>query len=161
MDVLVTRYHGKLLDFALRQLRDREAAADVAQAALVRAFESAARFDAGKATFRTWLYTIALNLVREDFRRKLRRNETSLSDLAETADSAGLPEDQAVANELWDDVGRLREEHSVALVLRFRHELSYDEIADVMNVPAGTVRSWVHYALKSLRASFEPVDCKE
>lgn len=156
MDVLVARYHGKLLDFALRQLGDRDTAADVAQTTLIRVFESAASFSAGKATFKTWLYTIALNLVREDFRRKSRRNETTLTEMIE---SAGSPEEHAIASDLWANVNRLREEHSIALTLRFRQGLSYDEIAEVMDVPAGTVKSWVHYALKSLRKSLEPEDC--
>lgn len=67
MDVLVSRYHGRLLDFAPRHLRDRDCAADIAQNALVKVFEGAAWYR-GQASFRTWLYTIALNLVRDEFR---------------------------------------------------------------------------------------------
>jgi RNA polymerase sigma-70 factor (ECF subfamily) len=163
MDVLVTRYHGKLLDFALRQLGDSDVSADVAQVTLVRAFECAASFDPRKAGFRTWLYTIALNLVREEFRRRMRSKETALSDVEESAEAVGSSEDEALSrilsSDLWCRVGRLREDHRIALILRFRQGLSYDEIAAVMNAPSGTVKSWVHHALRSLRNSLESTNC--
>ncbi|MCX6346282.1 MAG: RNA polymerase sigma factor [Armatimonadetes bacterium] len=163
IDVLVVRYHGNLLDFALRQLSDRDAAADIAQAALIRAFESVASYNPVRATFRTWLYTIAMNLIREDFRKRLRRNEASLDIVMEIADEGVSIEDEVAdhieSEELWSNVCRLREEHRSALLLRFRQGLSYDEIADVMGAPSGTVKSWVHYALRSLKKLLEPTNC--
>lgn len=158
MDVLVSRYHARLLDFALRHLRDRDASADVAQAALLRAFECAQSYHA-RASFRTWLYTIALNMVRDEFRKRKTRRESLVSDLEEGTE---LPEGQAASAEdfafrraefvaLWEAVGRLPESHRTAVVLKFRQGLTYEEIAVVMGAPAGTVKSWVHYAMKSLR----------
>jgi RNA polymerase sigma-70 factor, ECF subfamily len=164
MDVLVSRYHGKLLDFVLRQIGNRETSADIAQAAFVKAFESAPGFDAKKASFKTWLYTITLNLVREEFRRRLRSRETPILDLDEQAETTGSAETQALekvfSTDLWKQVSRLREEHRVALVLRFRQGLSYDEIAEVMSAPSGTVKSWVHYALASLKKLLVPQNCE-
>jgi len=167
MDELVSRYHGKLLEFALRQLGDRDAAADVAQAALVRAFESAASFR-GEATFKTWLYAIALNLIREDARKRRRRGETLLSDLdtellTETVGDSS-PEDTALENiasaAIWESVAGLPESQKTVVILRFRMGLNYEEISEVMGAPVGTARSWAHHAMKALRRALEPTNCE-
>ena len=168
MDVLVSRYHGKLLDFALRHLRDREASADVAQTTLIRVFESAGGYRL-KASFKTWLYTIALNLIRDEFRRRRVRKESLASEsetvediLEVTADRASSGSsvedavlDRAMASELWQAVDGLGENHRSAVILKFRGGLTYEEISMVMEAPSGTVKSWIHYALKDLRKSLE------
>jgi RNA polymerase sigma-70 factor (ECF subfamily) len=170
MDVLVSRYHGKLLDFALRHLGDRETSADIAQTTLVRAFQSAGTYRT-KATFKTWLYTIAFNLVREEFRTRSRRKESLLSDLEDRGELAPQepaddrsPEDLAIgriaSQALWRAVDELPEQHRSAVILRFRVGLNYREISVVMGAPSGTVKSWVHYALKALRKSLEPTKCE-
>lgn len=173
MDMLVSRYHSKLLDFAFRHLRDRESAADIAQTALVRVFESAGSYRL-KSTFRTWLYTIALNLIRDEYRRRRTRKESLSSELesaeglvemlADRRSPDRSPEDTALdrmtASEVWKAVGGLPENYSSAIILKFRQGLTYEEIAAVMGAPSGTVKSWVHYALKALRESLEPIECE-
>jgi len=156
MDEIVSRYHGKLLDFAFRRLADREASADVAQSALLRAFESARGYRL-ESSFRTWLYTIAVNLIRDEWRRQKSRREAFSSDIEDDLlpDHSPSPEKSAVdglaADELWRTVGGLTENHNMAVTLKFRHGFTYEEIAEVMGAPTGTVKSWVHYALKELR----------
>ena len=157
MDVLVGRYHAQLLDFAYRRLRDRDAAADIAQTALARAFQSAASYRPG-ASFRTWLYTIALNLVRDEWRRRRVRKESPLAETEPASDSHS-PEDAAVdrmdASALWESVAALPEDRACAVVLKFRHGLTYEEIAEVMRAPVGTIKSWVHHGLRALRESLD------
>ncbi len=163
MDVLVSRYHGKLIEFALRHLRHRDAAADVAQAALVKAFTSAAAFR-HQSSFKSWLYAIALNLVRDRARRQKRKPEMLFADLSYggeepewgDAGSARCGDGvfgQAATIALWQAVEGLSEQQRTAVILRFRSDLTYDEIADAMGAPVGTTRSWVHHALKALRKS--------
>ena len=167
MDELVCRYHGKLLDFALRQLGARETAADIAQAAFVRAFQSAASFRA-EATFKTWLYAIALNLIREEVRKRRRRGETLLSELDDQAPTEtareSSPEDAALeritSSAIWESVDDLPESQKTVVILRFRMGLTYEEIAEVVGAPVGTVRSWAHHALKALRKTLEPTNCE-
>jgi len=166
MDVLVARYHGKLLDFVYRHLRNREAAADIAQTTLVRAFENAARYRA-RACFKTWLYTIALNLVRDHLRRAAVRGEVLMSEEALHANET-LPNhepavedavlDRLLMSRVWDAIGSLPEGPQSAMILRFRQGLTYDEIADVMDAPSGTVKSWIHHGLKTLRETLGPLD---
>ena len=169
MDALVSRYHAKLLDFSFRHLRDRDASADIAQSAFIKAFASAARYRP-TASFKTWLYTIALNLIRDECRRRGRRKESLYSELE---DGAPIPEiaagdspeqtvlDRAAGSMVWRAVDALSENQRSAVILRFRHQLTYEETAEVMGAPVGTVKSWVHHALRALRESLEPVRCGE
>ena len=168
MDEIVARYHGKLLDFAFRRLGDRETSADIAQGALLKAFESAGSYRL-ESSFRTWLYTIALNLIRDEWRRRKHRKE-SLSSEIEGAEEfieaqAQSPEDSALdqmtSSELWASVGRLSENYGTAVTLKFRQGLTYEEIAKVMGAPSGTVKSWVHYALKELRERLSAAECED
>lgn len=176
MDVLVSRYHGKLLDFALRHLRDREASADVAQVTLVRAFRCAGAFRR-QSSFRTWLYAIALNTIRDIARKTKRKPESLLSELpnsdnepewtalvgsgregvaCDSAEDTVMEQIDSVA--LWQAVDQLSEQHRTTVILRYRAELTYAEIAEVLKVPVGTARSCMHYALKALKRF---LDCEE
>jgi RNA polymerase sigma-70 factor, ECF subfamily len=171
MDVLVSRYHSRLLDFAWRHLSDREAAADIAQNTLVKAFQSARGFHS-RATVKTWLYTIALNLVRDEVRRRRASHECTVSEDDLEALSAGQertsldrsPEEQVLAKmsgaSVWRAVEGLPDNEKTAIILKFRQQLTYDEIAAVMDAPAGTVKSWVHYGLLKLRKLPELADCE-
>jgi RNA polymerase sigma-70 factor, ECF subfamily len=168
MDVLVYRYHGKLIEFALRHVGDRDTAADIAQTVLVRVFRFAGSFR-GQSSFKTWLYSIALSTIREQFRKQRTRKESMLSDAESDEIAASLaaqeasPEDTALDNicsrAMWEAVEELPERQRMAIILKFRNGLSYDEIAGVMNAPAGTVKSWVHYGLVSLRGALTPANC--
>jgi len=168
MDELVDRYHAKLLDFALRQVHNRETAADIAQLTLVRVCERAASFEA-RSSFKTWMYAIAVNYVRDSFRKRSARRESLFSELEDLTDAAASseepsPEDLAVeaaqGSVMWRAVDRLPERQRMAVLLRFREQLSYNEIAEVMGAPAGTARSWVYHALKALRRSIGLPDCE-
>lgn len=166
MDVLVSRYHGKLLDFAYRHLGDRDKSADIAQSAFIRVFEAASTFQS-KSSFKTWLYTITMNLIRDDFRRRSVRKESLISEMEafepmmETrSQSNGIESsiiDRMSSSEMWTAVERLPEAQRSAVMLRFRHDLTYDEIAQVMGAPSGTVKSWIHFALRKLRTELQPL----
>jgi RNA polymerase sigma-70 factor (ECF subfamily) len=166
MDVLVSRYHSKLLDFAYRHLGDRDRAADIAQMSFVRVIEAASTFQR-KSSFKTWLYTITMNLIRDDFRRRNVRKESLVSEmdamelLMEAKNRAITTMETSVvdrmaASEMWTAVDQLPEAQRSAVMLRFRHDLTYDEIAQVMGAPTGTVKSWIHFALKKLRGELRP-----
>jgi len=168
MDVLVSRYHAKLLDLALRHLNDREASADVAQATLVRVFQNAGSYQV-RASFKTWLYTVALNQIRDEYRRRGRKRESlaisaeecgkALEDLPDKSEDGQSPEDRVVrqteAAAVWKAVDTLSDNQRSAIIMRFRHGLKYEEIAAVMGVPSGTARSLVHHGLKALRRPLE------
>lgn len=133
-----------------RMLGNEADAVDAAQDALVSAVRAIARFD-GRSTFGTWLYRIATNACLDELRRRRRRPLTGLSDDADAEAgwlgraSAAHDDDPAeVASHHVDVDAALRSlpaDFRSAVVLRDLCDLSYDDIAEVLGVPIGTVRS--------------------
>jgi RNA polymerase sigma-70 factor (ECF subfamily) len=116
------------------------------------------------------MYTIAVNLVRDEMRRRKVRKESLSTDLKldELMESQGTSDqafekgllDRMQASRIWQAIGELPDDQQLAFTLRFRHDLTYDEISRVMKVPEGTVKSWIHHGLKRLRANLQPVKCE-
>jgi RNA polymerase sigma-70 factor, ECF subfamily len=141
-------------------LLNRQDAEDVAQEAFVYAFKNLQRFDPSRAAFKTWLYTIAVSRCRNMYRRK----RHPLLDLAQffhlAAPRSETPEAALAHRNARDAVGealaglspRLRE----ALVLRYGHNLTYREIADMMGCPQKTAESRVRLAHDKLREKLQP-----
>ncbi len=162
---LVVRWQDRIYGAILRMVRDAEAARDLAQETFVRAYTGIGGF-AGDASFGTWLYAIAVNQVRGEMRRRSaqkRGDALSLDALREAADGADVdPPDAAAAAPdalstaescelLRRALRRLDDEHREVVVLREFQDLSYEEIAHVVGVPVGTVRSRLHRARAELR----------
>jgi RNA polymerase sigma-70 factor, ECF subfamily len=154
MDLLVTRYYQRLHGFAYRLLPDREAAADIAQETLLRAYRSAARFQTGQR-FSTWLLTIAANLCRTELRRRSRHPEHGWQELADQ-EAPGSVEGAALQRLEGEEVHRalslLSPEHRLTVVLFYFEQMSHQEIAQVCGCAVGTAKSRLHYALARLRA---------
>jgi RNA polymerase sigma-70 factor (ECF subfamily) len=137
---------------------DREEAKDVMQEVFVAVWKWRDTFDPGKGRFTTWLHRITVNQCYK--KRKKKRvvclplegegSEGSCPD-----DPEELPEEVMINREehlrLMKALSSLDARHRSVLVLRFFNELSYDEIADIVGVSLGTVKSRIHYALKTLR----------
>ena len=129
-------------------------AEDVAQEALLRAWRGRASFD-GRANVRTWVFTIARNHWRDRLRRRQRRVQEQLMPESLTlTDGSPRPEAVAARNELGRAVqaamARLPGEQAEALALRESRGLAFGEIAELLGVPASTVKSRVRYALLKL-----------
>ena len=143
-------------------VRDAETARDLAQETFVRAYVKLPSFQ-GDAAFGTWLYAIAVNQVRGEMRKRSaakRGQAASLDALRESADVDPVdPADDApTAAATKEQCARLREElerldpeHREVVVLREFQDLSYEEIAEVVGVPVGTVRSRLFRARAELR----------
>jgi RNA polymerase sigma-70 factor, ECF subfamily len=144
-------------------LLNRQDAEDVMQEAFVYAFKNLRRFDENRASFKTWLYTIAVSRCRNTYRRK-RFALIDFSHLlqlniagpkSETPEAALARRDakDAVETALADLTPRLRE----AIVLRYGHGLTYREIADVMGCPQKTAESRVRLGHERLRDVLQSV----
>lgn len=137
---IVSRYERPLYNVALRVLGNVEDARDATQAAFVKAWMNLGQFDRGRRLF-SWLYRIALNesLNRLRARRQLQPLDERL------ADAGRAPEEGAEQYErrlqLERGLAQLTNEYREVLVLRHWLQLSYDEIADAIGVPAKTVKS--------------------
>lgn len=159
-DVLVARHAGELLGFLARFVGDPAAGEDLVQETFVQVHLAANTFDAERR-FRPWLYTIAANKARDYLRTRGRRAERSL-DAAGDDDAGGLGRSLAddappLADALTDDelrravqdvVARLPEHMRTILLLGYFQQLPYAEIADVLAVPIGTVKSRLHAAVQ-------------
>ena len=154
---LVSRYQDRLFNTLLRIAGSREDAADAVQDAFVQAYVKLDSFR-GDAQFFTWLYRIAMNVALS--RRRRRRPATSL-DAAKTAageepmDAAAGPHDRLLADERARQVhtalADLGDQHRKILVLREIEGCSYEVIADILELPVGTVRSRLFRARMQLR----------
>mgnify|MGYP001298322016 CR=1 FL=1 len=170
---LVERWQDRIYGAVLRMVRDPELARDLAQETFLRAFANLASFRGGAAVG-TWLYSIAVNQVRSEMRKRSARKHgapVSLDALQgggaddssrggyEPADAAPDAPARAATREdcalLLAELHRLDDEHREVLVLREFQDLAYDEIASVLDVPVGTVRSRLHRARAELRTRLE------
>lgn len=143
---LVSRYRDRLLNFIYRRTGSRELSEDIVQETFLRVVNAAPRYQA-TAKFNTWLYTIALNLWRNELARK-RPAHTIDASMVDEQPSIEL---QADFNRLREMMQDLSEEHCLVLELSFVEGWTNQQIADLLNCSVGTVKSRKFYALKALR----------
>lgn len=163
-DLLVRRHADRLLRMVRNLVSNREDAEDVTQETLAAAYFKLDSF-AGRSSFFTWLYRIALNKAIS--RRRLRRIETThqgrtLDDAPPPADENsqvdGKLEQEEELIRLRAAIAQLEPDRRSALVLRDVDGRDYSEIAEILNIPVGTVRSRLHRARCDLRAILERGD---
>jgi RNA polymerase sigma-70 factor (ECF subfamily) len=167
-DLLVLRYQHKVVKLVARLLRDPAEAEDVAQEAFVKAYRAIGSFR-GDSAFYTWLYRIAVNTARNAMASRQRRPLDYEADLSESEQSAvdarmkhgDTPEAAALSDEIHRTVNRavadLPEDLRTAIILREVEGLSYEEIAQAMDCPVGTVRSRIFRAREAIDRSLKPL----
>ncbi len=165
--LLVERYEPQIQGFLRKRLDAEERVLDLTQDTFLRIHRARASYDPGRK-FSTWIYTIANNLLKNEFRNRSRRRETSFSDIRpehspsgspsrplEFAATDASPEREAYRSELREAIGtaidRLEEHHRVPFVMREVDDLSYEEIAEAMGIPVGTVKSRLNRARSAFR----------
>jgi len=145
--------------FALQLTGTPDSARDIAQDGVLRFFQHLDRFDASRP-IDPWLYQIVRNRARDIKRRERVRRHESLDAWLElghpeaadpSADPAADAERHDLQRQVWKAISRLPEAHREIFVLRDYHDLSYREIAEVLEIPNGTVMSRLHAARKGLR----------
>jgi len=156
---LVDRYKNRLQNIVYRYIRDFQRSEDLAQEAFVRVYLHRERYrKTGK--FSTWIFTIAVNLAKNEIRRKVRlRDVLSLDYIAEMlggSDPGIKDESQPAADRqaergqtsgvVADAIAKLPVVYREALVLRDIEGLAYEEIAEILGIPGGTVRSRINRA---------------
>lgn len=166
---LVRRFQSRVTNLVSRVLNDRECADDLAQEVFVRVFVHRRNYRRG-SKFSTWLFTIAANLAKNEIRRRVRRRnwfsldamQEMLSDsMIQLADPTEGRERTLEREQLQGAVGvaiaTVPEKYRLALVLRDIEGLSYEEIAEVLGVPGGTVRSRINRARGMLKRKLQPL----
>lgn len=165
-DEIVRRYKDRVYNVVYRFVGNHEDALDVSQEVFVRAYRSLSSFQ-GTSKVYTWLYTIALNLGRNRVRdggRRGRNKGVSLDSMSREPGNGRNPDPRAKAreNELDDVLQRclneLPEHYRVPFVLRTFDDLSYEEIAEAIERPEGTVKSRINQARRLLRERLQALD---
>lgn len=144
---LVSRHQQRLLNFIYRRTGSRESAEDIVQETFLRVVGAASRYQA-TAKFTTWLYTIALNLWRNEIARH--RTPVELNEHDRVQESITM-EQQVDFQKLLSLMQDLTDEHRLVLELSFIEGWTNQQIADLLNCSVGTVKSRKFYALKALR----------
>ncbi len=171
-EMLVVKYQRRIERLIGRMVRDTDLVQDIAQETFIRAYRALPQFR-GEAAFYTWLYRIAVNtakkalvdmrrdpvvtesaLARDDEGEETSRAEAELSD-GETPDAVLASKE--IAQAVNAAVEALSEDLRQAITLREIEGLSYEEIAEVMNCPIGTVRSRIFRAREAIAARLKPL----
>ena len=168
-DQLVSKYQRKLGRLLSRFIRDSAEIEDVTQEAFIKAYRALPSFR-GDSAFYTWLYRIGINTAKNYLVAQGRRAPTSTqfdSEEAETFESAGqlrdinTPESLLMSKQIGETVNSaidaLPEELRRAIVLREIDGLSYEEIAEMMDCPIGTVRSRIFRAREAVAEKLRPL----
>lgn len=146
--VLLNRYRDRIINLAYQLLRDRDDAEDVAQEVFTKAFISIGSFRAEAQLF-TWLYRITLNICLE--RKRRAKPCESYEDQNMAAASLECAEQVGTKMAVQQALGKLSPPLQAVLILREMHDLSYEQIAAVLNIPIGTVRSRLNEARRKFK----------
>ena len=157
---IVGRYRGRLYNFVFRFVSDKETAEDIVQETFLRAFRKRKEYRA-IANFSTWLFTIAGNLAKSELRRRKRWRLFSLHRDDESDTGMELPDetyrpDKVAESSLADDqihdaIASLPENYRQVILLRDVEGMAYQEIAEIVDCPVGTVKSRVNRARLKLQ----------
>jgi len=160
-DILVLRYQHRIVQLVNRYVNDHSEAQDVAQEAFMKAYRAIGSFR-GESAFYTWLYRIAINTAKNYLVSRSRRSADYQIDVqdAEAIENApqlqgvDTPERELLSDEIAQTVmlaiEELPEEMRMAIILREIEGMSYEEIAEVMDCPVGTVRSRIFRAREAI-----------
>ncbi len=160
-DLLVIKYQHKLAKLVLPYVHDRDEVLDVVQESFIKAYKALPRFR-GDSAFYTWLYRIAINTSKNYLTAQSRRPPRSDVDAVDaefydggsamhdnTTPEANLATEQ-IKEAINQVISSLPEELKVAITLREFESMSYDEIAEIMDCPVGTVRSRIFRAREAI-----------
>lgn len=159
---LVKGYESKVVNAAFGMLSNREDAYDAAQEVFIRIYKSIGAFK-GQSSLTTWIYRITVNICNDALRKRQRTAQTisingegdDENPVMELQDTSPTPEEAAESNEaqkaVREAIGGLSEEYRQIITLCDLQGLSYDEAAQILQCPTGTVKSRLNRARNSLR----------
>jgi RNA polymerase sigma-70 factor (ECF subfamily) len=167
-DALVLKYQHKIVNLVSRYVHDPSAAQDVSQEAFIKAYRGLANFR-GESAFYTWLYRISINTAKNYLVSQNRRTpdyEVDAQDAEQMGGESALkeyatPERELLSEEIQTAVHRtieaLPEDLKTAITLRELEGMSYEEIAQTMGCPIGTVRSRIFRAREAIDKTLRPL----
>ena len=166
-DVLVLKYQQKVVNIVMRYVRDQATAMDISQETFIKAYKGLKNFR-GDSAFYTWLYRIAINTAKNylvTMKRRLPATDIDAQEAEQYDSATGLREVGDPQGELQKDevhqaiiktVQQLPDDLRTAITLREIEGFSYEEIAEAMGCPIGTVRSRIFRAREAIEANIAP-----
>lgn len=152
-EAIVSRYKNPLFNFVFRFLGDRDATSDVVQETFIKVYRNKDSYKTF-AKFSTWIYTIAGNLAKTELQRRKRKNQISINSWGEDEETMDLPDggplpdrlvDSGIKNKMIQEaLLKLPEVYREMVILRDIQEMSYEEIAEMMDISIGTVKSRIN-----------------
>lgn len=165
-DLLVKRYKDPLLNFVYRFIGEKNEAEDIVQETFLRLFKNK-HYYKEIAKFSTWIYTIAGNLAKTELRKRKRRKLFSISHYLSTEKDYDIPDQttspESDTNTLITDkiiqksVDKLSPKFKQVIILRDIQGFSYEEIAEIVGIPLGTVKSRVNRARLKLQEDLQDI----
>jgi RNA polymerase sigma-70 factor, ECF subfamily len=164
---IVLRYKDRLINFLFRYTGSKEEAEDLAQDTFLKLYRSKHLYKE-IAKFSTWLYTIAVNIAKTNLRKKSKFNSISISDFDPENEkdfdiaSSDLAPDE-IANSAMESyyiqkaINMLDDHYREAIILRDIQDLDYEEIAEIIKIPLGTVKSRINRAREKLKTILEEI----
>jgi RNA polymerase sigma-70 factor (ECF subfamily) len=156
MQQLHDEHAGALWGYALRLTgHDRARAEDVVQETLLRAWRQRSVLDSPPPAVRSWLFTVARNIVIDEWRTSRARSEVTVADVPEGEGTDDQTDQLLLSWVVADALTRLSPEHRAVLLECYYRGRPVSEAAARLGVPEGTVKSRTHYALRALRLALE------
>ncbi|WAR46657.1 RNA polymerase sigma factor RpoE [Methylomonas rapida] len=167
-DLLVIKYQHKIVHLVNRYVKDPSEAQDVAQDTFIKAYKALGDFR-GESAFYTWLYRIAINTAKNYLLSRSRRHtdyEVEMQDAEQIENAPQLKDIETPEDQLMNDqiihvirqaIEKLPEEMRIAITLREFEGMSYEEIAEAMDCPIGTVRSRIFRAREAIDEKLNPL----
>ena len=163
-EALFHRYKDMVFRTALLMVGNECQAEDRLQEVFVKVYKSKDKFKGDESGFRQWLYRITINICIDSHRREA----MSFSSLEEMGEEGFEPAEMGSAyakfeekDAIWKAMKSLDGKHRLVLILRYFHELPYGEIAQILDIPVGTVKSRLNTAIKTLRRVLANEEGKE
>lgn len=160
-NILFSRYQQQVINIAYSMLSDREDACDAAQEVFVRVYRNIESFKE-QSSFTTWLYRIITNVCSDILRKRQRDTKViSINQFTDENKDVDIKDDSPTVEENMElserqaavrgAINELKEEYRVVITLCDIEGMSYDEIADMLNIPSGTVKSRINRARNALK----------
>ena len=167
-DLLVIKYQHRIIQLVNRYVKDPSEAQDVAQEAFIKAYRALGNFR-GDSAFYTWLYRIAINTAKNYLVSRSRRSSDYQVDIQDAEALENAPQlqgmetperlllNQEIIDTIKTAIDKLPEEMRIAIMLREFEGMSYEEIAEAMDCPVGTVRSRIFRAREAIDNKLNPL----
>lgn len=159
-EILVQRFKNPLTNYVYRFLGDYDSCVDVVQEAFIKVYRYKDNYSS-VAKFSTWIYTIAGNLARTEYQRRRRKNFFSINNFSEEEKSFDIPDnsyrpdvitDASIKNEIIQKaLLKVKDTYREAVILRDIQDLSYEEIAEILKIEVGTVKSRINRGRSELQ----------